>query len=192
MFSKLMKLTFVGCIVIAASVPAEAGLFDRIRNRNGGRKLGCCQPQVVCAPAPCAPAPCACAPCAPAPCAPAACVSAPSCPCSTPPSCLQQYRHNLELCDKFFGNDPQKCRECRKMAELAYCECLKDPTATFRAAAAATMAAPACTQPGTPTIDACYEFYEMCIARGTSPSCAMCYFKCLEQIPSVAPPIPTY
>lgn len=173
MIRKLIQMAFVGCIVIAAIVPAEAGIFDRIRNRNCGKKVGCCQPQTTCAPTPCA--------------------TAPSCPCAREQSCLEHYNHNVKLCSKHFGNDPQKCAQCIKMAELAYCECQNQPKSSANAATAAKSATPPCMQPGVPTLESCMEFYEACTAREAAeetPGCATCYFKCLELIESVSPPKP--
>ena len=181
MFSNLMKSIFIGCIVIAASVPAEAGLFDRIRNRNGGRNAGCCQPQVACAPAPCAPAPCACA----------AYANAPSCPCSTAPSCLQLYHENLTLCKKVFANDHQRCMECRDLAARAYCECKNAPSSTRMDYAMKLMKVPCAAQPTEPTVDACDEARRECESGGASLNCATCWFECLKLIPSVKPPIET-
>ena len=180
MISKLMKMTFVGCIVIAASVPAEAGLFDRILNRNGGRKASCCQPQVACAPAPCALARCA----------PTSCVAA---PCQTPPTCLQTYHHNLELCIQRFGNDRTKCAECQRRASLAYCECIQEAgTACFSHGAqrhAAIMAPCPILDPPDPPCDDCDRMYNDCVAAGGT-NCNRCWFACLEVCTSLAPPLP--
>ncbi len=178
MFSKLMKMTFVGCIVIAASVPAEAGLFDRISKRNGGRKAGCCQPQVVCAPAPCAAVACACAP--------SPCVTAPACPCTTAPTCLQQYQKNLKTCERLFGNNPQACRECQMIAKLAYCECVNDPCENGKARTANLSITQTqqviCLLPTEPTPEICHAIYMECVAAGGT-NCARCFFQCNDLIP---------
>ncbi len=178
MISKLMKVTFVGCIVIAASVPAEAGLFDRILNRNGGRKASCCQPQVASAPAPCALKPCA----------PTSCVAA---PCQTPPTCLQTYHRNLELCNQHFGNDPQKCAECQTRAALAYCECIQDAgTKRFSDGARRLDAYKViCPIPADPICDDCDTMYNDCIRLGGA-NCNTCWFACLNVCTSLAPPPP--
>jgi hypothetical protein len=178
MISNLMKLTFIGCIVIAASVPAEAGLFDRILNRHGGRSAGCCQPKVVCAPAPCAPAPCVCAPCV---CAP--CVTAPACPCTTAPTCSQQYAKDLKTCERLFGNNSQACRECQMIAKLAYCECINDPHGKRMARAAElsteTMQKVICVLPEEPSPEICHAVYMQCVEAGGT-NCARCFFQCSE------------
>ncbi len=184
MISKLTKLTFIGCIVIAASVPAEAGLFDRIRNRNGGGKVGCCQPQVVCAPALCRPTPCA-----PSPCSLAPCVAA---PCQTQPTCLQTYHQHLDFCSQRFGNSSQECAECRRRAALAYCECIRDPGTMLRSYGGLTHEAmriqcPLVT-PDTPCAD-CDTMYDMCIAAG-GPNCNRCWFACMDVCGQETPPPP--
>ena len=165
MISKLMKMTFVGCIVIAASVPAEAGLFDRIRNRNCGRKASCCQPQVACAPAPCVAA-----------------------PCQTPPTCHQQYLHHLEVCSLRFGNDPQKCAECRRRASLAYCECIQAPGTSSYSNGARTHGAMKidCQLPAEPPCADCDTLYNSCITSG-GENCNTCWFACLDICTSQTP-----
>ena len=180
MFSKLVKVTFFGCIVIAASVPAEAGLFDRILNRNGGRKAGCCQPQVVCTPAPCAPARCAPTACAPTACAPTACAPTSSAPCTRAPTCLEQYQKNLKTCEKLFGNNPQTCQECKRIAQLAYCECINDPSGKGMSLLG-SLSVPKmqiiCILPTDPTPEICHYLYEQCVADGGT-NCARCFFQC--------------
>lgn len=176
MFSRLIKLTFFGCFLIAACVPAEAGIFDRILKRKGGRAVGCCAPQPVCAQAQCAPAPCAPLGCTPAPC--------------TGSSCLDGYRDNLAFCKVIFENDPEGCRECQKEAVKAYCECTSATNSLRRYA-------PACAaHPEEKSIDTCNAFKDACerLQQAGGPNnCSLCWFECLRLIPSSNPtptPIP--
>ena len=192
MFSKLMKVAFFGCIVIAATVPAEAGLFDRILHRNGSRKAGCCQPQAVCTPAPCAPAPCGCAPatcvaarCASVPCAQTPCATAQCCPPAPAPSCLQTYERDLCTCDTVFANNPAALARCREIARQAYDECLNDATKAMRPSRSDEQ--PICLQPEEPNEENCLDIYNECMAAGASRSCARCYFKCLELMETSVP-----
>ncbi len=184
--SKLLKVTFVGCIVIAASVPAEAGLFDRIRNRNCGRKAGCCQPQVVCAPTPCRPIPCAPAPCAQIPSARSRCGTAPTCPCTTKLSCAQQYQKDLITCERFFGNNAQACLECKGIALRARTECENDPEGKNMSRTAnysqQQMQSPNCPIVDMPSAEVCHDIYVDCVNAGPSTSCARCFFLCLDSI----------
>lgn len=179
MIRKLIQMAFVGCIAIAATVPAEAGLFDRIRSRHCGKQVGCCQPQTTCAPAPCAPA--ACAPCG----------KVPSCPCYSEPSCIQQYHDNIAVCSRLFGNNPALCEDCCRQTVLAYQQCMNSP-GTNRMAYKMNFQKPTCPpQPHDPTIEACYEARLECEMAGDSPNCAYCYLECLKLIPSVRPPMDT-
>ena len=188
MISRLLKLSLFSCIVFAASVPAEAGILDRILNRSGGRRAGCCQPQASCAPASCAPAPCAPAPCAPAPCAPAACpnrscATAPNGSCQSTPTCLSQYRDNLVLLNGICGTDRQLCAEYQRRAAQAYCECIKETgTPTCSGGSQATMLPTVvinCVHPAEPSLNSCDAFYNECMAAGTNPSCARCWIACV-------------
>lgn len=178
MISRLLKVTLFGCIVIAASVPAEAGILDRILNRSGGRRAGCCQPQASCAPGPCASTPCASTPC----------VTTPNVSCQTP-NCLGQYRENLALCDRVFGTDLRKCAECRRRAAQAYCECIKDTgTTTCKCGGRAMMHSTvgiSCEQPTDYSYESCDHFYDTCNSGGVNPNCASCWFECIRRIPMV-------
>ena len=168
MFSRLIKVTFVGCFLIAASLPAEAGLFDRILRRHAGRTVPCCNLQPVCTPISCAPKPCVPSGCASNPCA----------------SCLEGYRANLELCKVFFGNDPALCLACQKEAAKGYCECLSAPN-SFRMYGVACAA-----HPEEPTIESCGAFKLACEKlqqEGGPNNCSLCWFECLRQIPTTNP-----
>jgi hypothetical protein len=161
MINKLMKIAFIGCIVLGASVPAEAGLFDRILKRNGGRKANCCQPQIACAPAPCSASPCA------------------ASPCQTPPTCLQQYHKYLEQCKLLYGNDPLACAECRRRAALGYCECIRDPETSRFSMGTPTHEAMKiiCPIPEDESCAGCDKDYDDCIAAG-GKNCNRCWFAC--------------
>ncbi len=171
MISRLLKLSLFTCIVFAASVPAEAGILDRILNRSGGRRAGCCQPQAPCAAAPCAPAPCA----------------SPSCAttsCQSTPTCLSRYRENLVLINRICATNPQMCAEYHRRAAEAYCECIKDtgtPTCSCGSGAMMrTTAAKPCTHPPEPTLQLCDDFYNNCISYPLNSNCATCWLECVR------------
>lgn len=184
MISRLLKLTLFGCIVIAASVPAEAGIFDRILNRSGTRRAGCCQPQASCEPAPSASTPCASRPCA----------TTPYGSCQSTPNCLNLYHENLALCSSVFGSDPQMCAECQRRAAQAYCGCIKDSGTLAHSCGARAMVhsatAQRCVHPDVPNLQSCEEFYDTChSADPNNTNCARCWFECIKmsQMPPMVP-----
>ncbi len=178
MISRLLKLSLFSCIVFAASVPAEAGILDRILNRSGGRRAGRCQPQASCAPAPCASRSCA---------------TTPNSSCQSKPTCLSQYQENLVLINRICATNPQMCAEYHRRVAQAYCECVKNtgtPTCSCGSGAMMrTAVAIPCMQPPEPSLQICDEFYNLCMSSLPNSNCATCWLECVR-MSQLSPMVP--